>query len=99
MHMLTCNATRQPCCVRNHPPCRRSLLADAPIVVTFSLQSDDGAAVAQALAAAARDGTLDELLALLGGRLGGYIIIDGQVGCSLVTLNMLWNVEVGIRAL
>ena len=87
---------RQSCSVPNHPPCRRSLLADAPIVVTFSLQSDDGTAMAQALAAAARDGTLDELLALLGGRLGGYTIIDGQVGCSL---NMLWNFELGIQGI
>lgn len=64
-------------------------------MVTFSLQSDDGAAVAQAMAAAARDGTLDELLALLGGRLGGYTIIDGQVGCSLVAFSVLLDAAVG----
>lgn len=77
--------SRKPYITTSHAqlsPCRRSLLADAPVLVTFTLKSDDATAVAQALAAAALDGTLDpELLALLGGQLSGYAIIDGQV-CS-----------------
>ncbi len=47
--------------------------------VAFQLQSDDATAVAQALTAAALDGTLDDLLELLGGQLSAYTITDGKV--------------------
>ncbi|KAI7845951.1 hypothetical protein COHA_000497 [Chlorella ohadii] len=57
------------------PARRRALLADAAMLVSFQLQSDDATAVAQALTAAALDGTLDDLLELLGGQLSGYTIV------------------------